>query len=107
MIAPMTGKGRSSARFILLAPLGVFIFFIAFQKQRWDSDIFWALKSGEWIFENLAVPKTDPFSHTFFGEEWIDFTWGFQALAHFFYTYMGGLYGLLILNAAVINQIRS
>ena len=81
----------------LLVLLGAFLFLVAFQKQRWDTDIFWALKSGEWIVENMKVPATDPFSYTFAGREWIDFTWGFQLIAHLFYTYLGGWYGLFIL----------
>jgi len=80
----------------LLALLGLFIFLVSFQRQHWDSDIFWALKSGERIIANLSVPLTDPFSYTFAGKEWIDFTWGFQVLVYIFYTYLGGWFGLFI-----------
>ncbi len=86
----------------LLALLGVFIILGSFKKQRWDTDIFWALKTGEWILANMSVPQTDPFSHTFAGREWIDFTWGFQVMAHLFYTYLGGWWGLFVLQCLVI-----
>jgi hypothetical protein len=86
---------------VLLTLLAIFIFLTAFQKQHFDADIFWALKSGEWIIENLEVPKSDPFSYTFGGEPWIDFTWGFQVIAHLFYTYLGGWHGLFLLQLAV------
>jgi hypothetical protein len=86
---------------VLLTLLAIFIFLTAFQKQHWDTDIFWALKSGEWIIENLEVPKSDPFSYTFGGEPWIDFTWGFQVITHLFYTYLGGWHGLFLLQLAI------
>jgi hypothetical protein len=88
---------------ILLTLLGIFIFLSAFQKQHWDTDIFWALRAGEWIIENLEVPKSDPFSYTFQGEPWIDFTWGFQVMAHLFYTYLGGWYGIFFLQLLVTS----
>ncbi len=87
----------------LFTALAIFIFFSAFQKQRWDTDIFWALKSGEWIVENLQVPREDPFSYTFRGREWIDFTWGFQVIAHIFFIYLGGWTGLFMLQLIVTS----
>lgn len=94
---------RSSAIYLfLLVLLGIFIFFISFQKQHWDTDIFWALKSGEWIISNLSIPVTDPFSYTFTDKEWIDFTWGFQVIAYLFYTYLGGWLGLFILQFGLL-----
>ncbi|MEK7679964.1 MAG: hypothetical protein AAB356_07215, partial [Deltaproteobacteria bacterium] len=86
---------------IIYALLAVFLFLSAYQLQHWDSDIFWALKSGELIFRDLSVPATDPFSYTFANAEWIDFTWGFQAISYFFYEYMGGWTGLFVLQLLV------
>ena len=73
------------------------MFLWAYQLQHWDTDIFWALKSGEWIVANMDVPRLDPFSYTFPDKEWIDFTWGFQVVAHIFYTKLGGWTGLFLL----------
>ena len=36
--------------------LAVLIFLSAYQLQHQDTDIFWALRSGEWILSNMAVP---------------------------------------------------
>ncbi len=68
-----------------------------------DSDILWALKSGQWIADNLRVPATDPFSYTFGGQPWVDFTWGFQVLVHFFYAFLGQWTGLFILQAVIVS----
>lgn len=40
-----------------------------------DTDTWWHLRSGRWIVENRAVPLTDPFSHTRYGQPWIDHGW--------------------------------
>ena len=85
----------------LYALLAVFLFLSAYQLQHWDSDIFWALKSGEWIFTHLTVPKTDPFSYTFASAGWIDFTWGFQAISYLFYEYIGNWTGLFVLQLII------
>lgn len=87
--------------YLLYALLAVFLVLSAYQLQHWDSDIFWALKSGELIFRDLSVPKTDPFSYTFASAGWIDFTWGFQAISYLFYEYMGGWTGLFVLQLLV------
>ncbi|MFQ5465152.1 MAG: hypothetical protein ACE5EI_04415 [Thermodesulfobacteriota bacterium] len=90
---------------VLFVTLVTLIFFQAFQKQHFDSDIFWALKSGEWITANLKVPATDPFSYTFGGEPWIDFTWGFQVIAHLFHAGLGGWTGLFVLQLIVSGAL--
>ena len=54
-----------------------------------DSDIWWHLQSGRWIVENGAVPRTDPFSHTKFGEPWIDHGWLAQAVIYTFFDAFG------------------
>lgn len=88
---------------LMLAFLGLFILIAAFQKQQWDSDIFWALKSGEWIVAHLSVPHVDPFSYTFGGRPWVDFTWGFQVLAYLSHAFLGGWAGLSVLQVALVS----
>ena len=102
----MTSPNRPFSRAlaaIFLAALGALILVISFQKQHWDSDILWALKSGEWILERLEVPTTDPFSYTFGGKPWVDFTWGFQVLARLFYDYLGGWTGCANSNIEIMR----
>ncbi len=92
---------------LILAFVPFFLVVCAAQVQHWDSDIFWALRSGEWIISNWKVPVTDPFSYTFAGHEWVDFTWGFQVIAHLFYTHLGGWTGLFILQVLLSLAIFS
>ncbi|TAN63431.1 tetratricopeptide repeat protein [bacterium] len=93
-------KAADAAPYFLLAAVAVLLALSAYQLQHWDTDIFWALKSGELIAGNMKVPVTDPFSYTFAGKEWVDFTWGFQVTAHLFFKYMGGWHGLFVLQYA-------
>ncbi len=87
---------------IALGVLTCLIVLMAFQKQHWDSDIFWALKTGQWIIENLSVPKVDILSYSFGGHEWIDFTWGFQVIVYFIHTWLGGWTGLALFQCALL-----
>ncbi|MFQ5441519.1 MAG: tetratricopeptide repeat protein [Thermodesulfobacteriota bacterium] len=82
---------------LLLIFVAVFILLATYQTQHRDSDIFWALRAGQWIVGHFKVPATDPFSYTFSGSEWVDFTWGFQVIAHVFFTFLGGWRGLFVL----------
>jgi hypothetical protein len=54
-----------------------------------DTDIWWHLQAGRWIVENRQVPRTDTFSHTRFGEPWIDHGWLAQAVLYGLYASFG------------------
>jgi len=97
MIYTKTERAVSIAAIVLIAWAAVFLLLITTQIQHYDSDIFWALRSGSWIAAHWKVPFTDPFSYTFGGKPWVDFTWGFQVIAHLFYTGLGGWTGLYVL----------
>ena len=65
-----------------------------------DTDIWWHVRSGEWILDHRRVPWLDPFTFASSDRVWIDLHWGFQvaiALAH----RLGGVRGILILASAV------
>ena len=40
-----------------------------------DTDMWWHLRSGQYIVETRALPLTDPFSHTRSGQPWINHGW--------------------------------
>lgn len=52
-------------------------------------DLPWHLKTGEWIVKNHAVPRTDFFSFTRQGMEWLDAQWLFQVIIYGFYSALG------------------
>jgi hypothetical protein len=45
-----------------------------------DTDLFWHLKTGEWILANGQVPFVDLYTFTNAEQPWIDLHWGFQVL---------------------------
>ncbi|MEZ6074079.1 MAG: hypothetical protein R3C10_28325 [Pirellulales bacterium] len=55
-----------------------------------DTDTWWHLRSGEMILDDLKIPKTDTFSHTRYGEDWIDQSWASQIVLYGAYQLTGG-----------------
>lgn len=40
-----------------------------------DADTYWHLATGRWVVEHVAVPKSDPFSHSMPGAAWTAHEW--------------------------------
>lgn len=49
-------------------------------KALHEPDLWWQLRTGEYILEHGEVPDTDVFSYTFAGEPWLNVKWGFEVL---------------------------
>ena len=62
-------------------------------------DIWWHLRTGEWIVSECRVPQTDLYTFTVWDRPWIDLHWGFQLLAWGLYSL--GSTPLLVLTKAV------
>src|SRR5258708_8812580 len=63
-------------------------------------DLFWHLRTGEWIAAHHRVPLVDPFSYTHHGARWITHEWGFSLLG-FLVCRAAGAGGLVLLPAAL------
>lgn len=63
-------------------------------------DVFWHVRTGQWIAQHRRVPLADFFSFTRDGARWITHEWGFSLLAAAGHA-AGGLAGLLALTAAI------
>lgn len=69
-----TLAARSPVRGLLplCAGAGAYLFFLfTGDSLLRDSDTFWQIKVGQWIMDHRAVPHTDLYSFTKFGEPWI------------------------------------
>src|SRR5258708_3582821 len=66
-----------------------------------DPDIWWHLKTGEWIMEHRAVPNTDPFSYTGAGQPLIAHEWLSDLVIYCLYRSTGA--GGLIVAFALIH----
>jgi len=54
-----------------------------------DLDFWWHLKTGQWIVANHSIPRTDFFSYTAFGREYVDHEWLFQVVQYGTYAALG------------------
>lgn len=65
-----------------------------------DLDIWWHLKVGDWIVQNLAVPHTGILSRTAANRPWVAYSWGYEVLLSRAYAWFGllgmGAFGILL-----------
>jgi hypothetical protein len=67
-----------------------------------DPDVWWHLRTGEYIAQHRAVPHNDPFSSTRSGQPWVVHEWLTELL--FFGIFRAtGWGGLILLSAAVLS----
>jgi tetratricopeptide (TPR) repeat protein len=89
------------ADLFLVLLFGLFAFLMNC-NELYDADIWWHLRSGEWILEHGRPPDVDPFT---FGSEdrpWVDVHWLFQLLLLFVFR-LGGTSAAILLAASVIS----
>jgi tetratricopeptide (TPR) repeat protein len=67
-----------------------------------EIDLWWNLKTGEYIIKNLEIPRIDIFSYTLEDTPWIDHEWLSQVLFYLCFSTFGWL-GLNILKALIIS----
>jgi hypothetical protein len=79
--------------------LGCALFVVSVSIWSADPDVFWHLKAGEWIATYHAIPRTDIYSWTAYGQPWTDHEWGWEWLIYWLYRYAGvvGLWSLVLL----------
>jgi hypothetical protein len=71
-----------------------------------DGDVSWHIAAGRWIFDHQAIPRTDPFSFTAFGQPWIDTEWLAEIVYAAFFN-LFGYAGLAVVVAAVLIAINA
>lgn len=68
----MTALLRTERVFLAVVFLGIFAMAA---RNVLDPDIWWHLKTGQYIAEMKGVPRTDPFSYTRAGQPWVAHEW--------------------------------
>ncbi len=66
-----------------------------------DTDMYWHLRTGQFILQTRSVPLSDPFSWTALGTPWVDVHWLSQVILFGAYTLLG-MPGLAWLVAALV-----
>jgi hypothetical protein len=63
-----------------------------------DPDLWWHLRTGQWIVEHGSVPRVDSFSTYGMGKAWVAYTWPFDVIVYgVFRTF--GLVGIVLFTA--------
>ena len=71
-----TGGAGAGLTVRQLVPIILFVAILAMAtRQPADTDTWWHLKSGQLMWQQGRVLRTDPFSHTVAGAPWIDHGW--------------------------------
>jgi hypothetical protein len=67
-----------------------------------DYDIWWHLRTGQWVVEHGTVPATDPFSQYGLetGKPWVAYSWLFEVLVYGAYRFLG-YPGIFLFRAAL------
>ncbi len=84
---------------IALATLLVIVGAVSFQLKLsvLDLDVWWHLKTGDWIVQHAAFPHQGILSRTAADLPWVAYSWGYEVLLSRFYAWFGligvGIYG--------------
>jgi len=88
----------TSRVFLIVLFLGLFAMAA---RNVTDPDVWWHLKTGQYIAEHNSVPRTDPFSYTRAGQPWVAHEWLTDFLLYELQR-IAGWGGLIVAFAAVL-----
>ncbi len=71
-----------------------------------DPDIWWHLRTGEWIVQHHAIPRTDPFSSAVAGQPWQAYSWLFELIVFKLYTAFG-MPGIVAYSGSMVLAITA
>src|SRR6266481_7098925 len=67
-----------------------------------DPDVWWHLKTGQYIAEHHSVPHRDPFSYTRAGQPWVAHEWLTDLLLYQIHRITGWGGGLIVIFSTVL-----
>ena len=94
-----SSRADAALRMIILIALYA-IPIIAVVQPVQDFDIWWHLRTGQWIVEHGTVTASDPFSSFGEGKPWVAYSWLFEVLVYRLHAWLG-LYGILLYRAVL------
>lgn len=74
--------------------------FVIGMKQLREPDIWWQLLTGRWMLDNGEITRTDMFSYTMNGTEWVNVKWLYEVVIAFLEKGLGP-HGVMLLQASV------
>lgn len=101
-----TGRAEQIAQgILLLLLLAAPALFIFHQQCISDPDVWWHLRTGQWILHQHAMPVVDPFSDLN-KAPWMAYSWAFELLLYSLYMHWG-LLGILIYTSSMVAVITA
>jgi hypothetical protein len=76
-----------SALSAVLAGIGIIALRLKYSVL--DYDIWWHLKVGDWIVDNLSLPHSGILSRTAAARPWVAYSWGYEVLLSRAYAWFG------------------
>jgi hypothetical protein len=101
--APHDTPARTALRLGLLVCLYAVPLLVALRpvgEPLPDADVWWHLRTGQWVVEHRTVPTTDPFSQYGQGRPWVAYSWLFEVLLYGLYAWLG-LAGVVVYRVAL------
>jgi hypothetical protein len=71
-----------------------------------DPDLWWHLRTGEWIVQHHAIPHFEPFTADAAGQPWAAYSWLFELIVYKLFTAFG-LTGIVMYSAAMVLAITT
>lgn len=94
---------------VLIALLSVFVLAVSQATSSTglhDPDLWWRLRTGEWIARHFNVPRSDPFSAYGEGRAWVAHSWGFDLALYSVYSWIG-LGGVAVVVCLIWTAVAS
>jgi hypothetical protein len=102
---PTTASRRAPVAVLLLIVIGLYAYPISLlMRPMLDADIWWHLRTGEWIVEHHDVPRTDPFSAYGTGKDYVAYSWLYELAFYKLYQWFG-LTGLLLFRILLCGAV--
>src|SRR5438093_9799049 len=94
---------RPPARWAVTVSLaGLALFFLALAiREIWAVDLWWQLRTGQWIVDHRSVPSHDTLSYTAGDHPWIEMRWLYCVAAYLLWQ-VGGSTVLILCQAALV-----
>ena len=73
-------------------------------QELYSSDIWWHVRSGQWILEHRSAPGMDTFSFSSTHLLWVDMTWLFQVILAVAFA-AGGVRGIILATATLCAAV--
>src|SRR5215468_9954709 len=88
---------------VCYAILGLHAFLVLIRPIN-DPDIWWHLRTGQYIRENLSIPRVDIYSFTVVGKPWIAHEW-LSELFMYETFHIGSWLGLIVISSLITAAV--